>query len=153
MPFESEGARALNRDIFETMYFAAMTASCELAEREGAYETFQGSPVSKGIFQFDMWGEVRFLDGLLSSGRSACVQRPQYRPVLLGCARLLCACRVVPCFLSSFFRRPSPGRLSRLWRRCAHGRRRLLACLTRGRQGRFSRETFLPDRELASCAA
>lgn len=59
MPFESEGARALNRDIFETMYFAAMTASCELAEKEGPYETFQGSPVSKGIFQFDMWGEVR----------------------------------------------------------------------------------------------
>ncbi|CAM9141847.1 unnamed protein product [Scytosiphon promiscuus] len=58
MPFESEGARALNRDIFETMYFAAMTASCELAEKEGPYETFQGSPVSKGIFQFDMWGET-----------------------------------------------------------------------------------------------
>lgn len=58
MPFESEGARALNRDIFETMYFAAMTASCELAEKEGPYETFEGSPVSKGIFQFDMWGEV-----------------------------------------------------------------------------------------------
>ncbi|CBJ29920.1 conserved unknown protein [Ectocarpus siliculosus] len=58
MPFESEGARALNRDIFETMYFAAMTASCELAEKEGPYETFEGSPVSKGIFQFDMWGET-----------------------------------------------------------------------------------------------
>lgn len=59
MPFESEGARTLNRDIFETMYFAAMTASCELAEKEGPYETFEGSPVSEGIFQFDMWGEVR----------------------------------------------------------------------------------------------
>lgn len=59
MPFESEEARAINREIFETMYFAAMTASCELAEKEGAYETFEGSPVSKGIFQFDMWGEVR----------------------------------------------------------------------------------------------
>ena len=59
MPFESDGARALNRDIFETMYFAAMTASCELAEKEGPYETFKGSPVSEGIFQFDMWGEVR----------------------------------------------------------------------------------------------
>lgn len=58
MPFESEEARAINREIFETMYFAAMTASCELAEKEGAYETFEGSPVSKGIFQFDMWGEV-----------------------------------------------------------------------------------------------
>lgn len=59
MAFESEEARALNRDIFETMYFAAMTASCELAEKEGCYETFQGSPLSEGKFQFDLWGQVR----------------------------------------------------------------------------------------------
>lgn len=58
MPFDSDRAKALNRDMFETMYFAAMTASCELAEKEGPYETFEGSPLSKGIFQFDMWGEV-----------------------------------------------------------------------------------------------
>lgn len=56
MPFESDEAKALNRDIFETMYFAAMTASKDLAVKEGPYETFKGSPVSKGIFQFDMWG-------------------------------------------------------------------------------------------------
>jgi ribonucleoside-diphosphate reductase alpha subunit len=56
MPFESEEARGLNKDIFETMYFAAMTASKDLAIQEGPYETFKGSPVSKGIFQFDMWG-------------------------------------------------------------------------------------------------
>jgi ribonucleoside-diphosphate reductase alpha subunit len=56
MPFESEEARGLNKDIFETMYFAAMTASKDLAIEEGPYETFKGSPVSKGIFQFDMWG-------------------------------------------------------------------------------------------------
>jgi ribonucleoside-diphosphate reductase alpha chain len=56
LPFESEGARALNREIFETLYYAAMTASKDLAKAEGAYETFEGSPVSKGIFQFDMWG-------------------------------------------------------------------------------------------------
>ena len=56
MPFESEEAQGLNRDIFETIYFAAMTASKDLAAKEGAYETFKGSPVSKGIFQFDMWG-------------------------------------------------------------------------------------------------
>jgi len=54
-PFESEEARALNREIFETMYYAAMTASKDLAKAEGPYETFAGSPVSKGIFQFDMW--------------------------------------------------------------------------------------------------
>lgn len=61
MPFESDEARVLNREIFETMYFAAMTASCELAEKEGPYETFEGSPVSQGIFQFDMWREVRLV--------------------------------------------------------------------------------------------
>jgi len=56
MPFDSEEARGLNEDIFETMYFAAMEASMELSKVEGPYETFKGSPVSKGIFQFDMWG-------------------------------------------------------------------------------------------------
>jgi ribonucleoside-diphosphate reductase alpha chain len=56
MPFDSEEAKGLNRDIFETIYFAAMTASKDLAIKEGPYETFKGSPVSKGIFQFDMWG-------------------------------------------------------------------------------------------------
>ncbi|MEQ8358305.1 MAG: ribonucleoside-diphosphate reductase subunit alpha [Cytophagales bacterium] len=55
-PFESEEAKKLNREIFETIYFAAMTSSKDLAIKEGPYETFKGSPVSKGIFQFDMWG-------------------------------------------------------------------------------------------------
>ncbi|TAG57603.1 MAG: ribonucleoside-diphosphate reductase subunit alpha [Cytophagales bacterium] len=56
MPFESPEAQGLNKDIFETIYFAAMTASKDQAIKFGAYETFKGSPVSKGIFQFDMWG-------------------------------------------------------------------------------------------------
>jgi ribonucleoside-diphosphate reductase alpha chain len=56
MPFDSDEARRLNEDIFETIYFGAMTASKELAKIEGPYKTFKGSPVSKGIFQFDMWG-------------------------------------------------------------------------------------------------
>ncbi|MEI9918783.1 MAG: ribonucleoside-diphosphate reductase subunit alpha [Bacteroidota bacterium] len=56
MPFDSPEARGLNEDIFETIYFAAMESSMELAKINGAYETFKGSPVSKGIFQFDMWG-------------------------------------------------------------------------------------------------
>lgn len=55
LPFESDEAKQLNKEIFETIYFAAMTASKDLAKKEGAYETFKGSPVSKGIFQFDMW--------------------------------------------------------------------------------------------------
>jgi len=58
LPFESEGARSLNEDIFETIYFAAVEASCELAERDGAYETYAGSPTSRGILQFDMWGRT-----------------------------------------------------------------------------------------------
>lgn len=56
LPFESELAKLLNKNIFETIYFAAMTASKDLAIEQGAYETFAGSPLSKGIFQFDMWG-------------------------------------------------------------------------------------------------
>jgi ribonucleoside-diphosphate reductase alpha chain len=56
MPFDSPEARGLNEDIFETIYFGAMTASMELAKEKGPYETYEGSPVSKGIFQFDMWG-------------------------------------------------------------------------------------------------
>ncbi len=55
MPFDSPEARGLNTDIFETIYFAAMESSMEQAKENGPYETFKGSPVSKGIFQFDMW--------------------------------------------------------------------------------------------------
>ena len=54
-PFESEDARKLNREIFETIYYAAMTASKDLAKVDGPYQSYEGSPVSKGIFQFDMW--------------------------------------------------------------------------------------------------
>jgi ribonucleoside-diphosphate reductase alpha subunit len=56
MPFDSDEAKGLNEDIFETIYYGAMEASMELSKELGAYETFKGSPVSKGIFQFDMWG-------------------------------------------------------------------------------------------------
>jgi ribonucleoside-diphosphate reductase alpha chain len=55
-PFESLEARSLNREIFETMYFAAMTASKDQAIAFGTYETYAGSPVSQGVFQYDMWG-------------------------------------------------------------------------------------------------
>lgn len=55
MPFESDEAKQLNKEIFETIYFAAMTASKDLAIKDGAYETFKGSPLSKGQFQFDLW--------------------------------------------------------------------------------------------------
>lgn len=56
MPFESEEAKQLNKEIFETIYFAAMTASKDMAIKDGAYETFKGSPLSQGKFQFDLWG-------------------------------------------------------------------------------------------------
>lgn len=48
-PFESEEAQKLNREIFDTIYYAALDASCDLAEKLGAYETYKGSPVSKGV--------------------------------------------------------------------------------------------------------
>lgn len=55
-PFDSEEARSLNRAIFETIYYAACTASKDLAKTEGAYESFKGSPASEGKLQFDLWG-------------------------------------------------------------------------------------------------
>jgi ribonucleoside-diphosphate reductase alpha chain len=58
MPFESEEAQRLNEDIHETIYYGAMMASLELAKKQGAYPSWEGSPISKGIFQFDMWGKT-----------------------------------------------------------------------------------------------
>ena len=55
IPFESAEAKKLNQDIFETIYFGACTASCKLAEVGGSYETYDGSPASQGILQYDMW--------------------------------------------------------------------------------------------------
>ena len=58
MPFDSEEARQLNKEIHETIYYAAMTASKDLSKKDGPYETYEGSPVSQGIFQYDMWNVV-----------------------------------------------------------------------------------------------
>ncbi len=55
LSFESDIAKLLNKNIFETIYYGALVASNEIAKSEGAYETFKGSPLSEGIFQFDMW--------------------------------------------------------------------------------------------------
>ena len=55
-PFESEEAKALNKEIFETIYYAAVTASKDLAIENGPYETWKGSPISEGKMQFDLWG-------------------------------------------------------------------------------------------------
>ncbi len=55
-PFESNEAKLLNKQIFETIYYGALEASCELAEQLGTYETYPGSPVSQGRLQYDMWG-------------------------------------------------------------------------------------------------
>jgi ribonucleoside-diphosphate reductase alpha subunit len=54
-PFGSEKSREMNRLIFETIYHASLESSCELADKDGTYETFEGSPFSQGILQFDMW--------------------------------------------------------------------------------------------------
>jgi len=56
LPFEGPAAKKLNKEIFETIYFAALTASKDLAKEHGPYETYEGSPVSKGQLQYDMWG-------------------------------------------------------------------------------------------------
>ncbi len=56
LPFTSEEAKKLNEEIFETLYFAAVTASMEMAKEEGPYSTFKGSPISKGQFQYNLWG-------------------------------------------------------------------------------------------------
>jgi ribonucleoside-diphosphate reductase alpha chain len=55
-PFDSDEARQLNKDVFETIYYAACTASKDMAKEVGAYETFEGSPASEGKLQFDLWG-------------------------------------------------------------------------------------------------
>ncbi len=56
MPFTSDEAKALNQEIFETLYFAALTASKDLAKTEGPYESYEGSPISEGEFQYNLWG-------------------------------------------------------------------------------------------------
>ncbi|XP_026732312.1 ribonucleoside-diphosphate reductase large subunit [Trichoplusia ni] len=58
LPYESEAAIKLNQQIFETIYYGALEASCELAEKNGAYETYEGSPASQGVLQYDMWNKV-----------------------------------------------------------------------------------------------
>lgn len=58
IPYESEAAIKLNQQIFETIYYGALEASCELAEKHGVYESYEGSPVSQGILQYDMWNKT-----------------------------------------------------------------------------------------------
>jgi ribonucleoside-diphosphate reductase alpha chain len=57
IPYESDEAKKMDRDIFEAIYYGAMCASVDLAEKEGSYSSFKGSPLSKGLFQFDLWNE------------------------------------------------------------------------------------------------
>jgi len=56
LPYEADEAKALNKEIFETIYYASIKASCDLAKKEGAYATYEGSPISQGKLQFDLWG-------------------------------------------------------------------------------------------------
>lgn len=56
MPFTSDEAKQLNQEIFETIYYAALTASNEIAKEKGTYQSYKGSPISNGEFQFNMWG-------------------------------------------------------------------------------------------------
>ena len=56
LPYEAEEAKSINKEIFETIYYACIKASCDLAKTEGAYATYEGSPISQGKLQFDLWG-------------------------------------------------------------------------------------------------
>jgi len=56
IPYDSEEAKGLNKEIFETIYYASIKASCDLAKEQGTYATYKGSPISEGKFQFDLWG-------------------------------------------------------------------------------------------------
>ena len=85
LPFASEEARVMNRRIFETIYHAAVERSCELAELDGAYETWEGSPASQGQLQFDLWGlsEADLLMGYDWAGLKARIQKSGLRNSLL----------------------------------------------------------------------
>ena len=56
IPFDSEEAKKINKEIFETIYYGAMYSSCQISEKEGPYSSFKGSPLSEGVFQYEMWG-------------------------------------------------------------------------------------------------
>jgi ribonucleoside-diphosphate reductase alpha chain len=62
LPFESDEAKKLNKEIFETIYFALLTGSMEMAKKDGSYSTFKGSPMSEGKLQFDLWAEHNGID-------------------------------------------------------------------------------------------
>lgn len=85
LPFASEEARIINRRIFETIYHAAVERSCELAELDGAYETWEGSPASQGQLQFDLWGvsEAELTMGYDWAGLKARIQMSGLRNSLL----------------------------------------------------------------------
>jgi len=74
-PFDSPAAKQLNRQIFETIYFAALTESSDLAGKEGPYSTYQGSPASRGLFQFDLWGKDPGVDTTGKPGDSPTYQQ------------------------------------------------------------------------------
>ena len=56
LPYESDEAKQINKEIFETIYYASIKASCDLSKEQGTYATYEGSPISQGKFQFDLWG-------------------------------------------------------------------------------------------------
>ena len=84
LPFDCEESRLMNAHIFETMYHAALEASSELAEVDGSYESFEGSPASKGVLQPDMWeGETKFSGRYDWDAMRECVKTKGLRNSLL----------------------------------------------------------------------
>lgn len=94
MPFDSEAAQELNKEIFETIYYAALDTSCDLAKVHGAYETYEGSPVSKGVLQHDMWGVKVRAGGGGSSG--VCVECLAHKGALQKALHSLLLCGCMP---------------------------------------------------------
>lgn len=93
MPFDSSEAAQLNKEIFETIYYASLETSCHLAKEQGPYETYEGSPVSKGVLQHDMWGVKVSLQGRLLL---VCAGSPlRMTPLILNSVITAAACRVV----------------------------------------------------------
>ena len=100
MPFDSPEAAELNSQIHETIYFAALKASCELAAVEGPYETYQGSPVSRGILQPDMWNVKTTGVGGRCVTAVACAASTCSSGPVTSTLRMLSAC-TRPCFRHS----------------------------------------------------
>lgn len=98
LPFDSDAAKTLNKEVFETIYFAAVDASCELAEALGPYDSFKGSPASEGKLQFDLWGVTPSPRWPWTELKERVRRFGLRNSLLVGCLPIMQAClRCLPC--------------------------------------------------------